>query len=166
MKRKTVDDLLSEARARIASRLHPVEAHDAAASGAILIVDLRSHDERIRSGVIPGSLHVPRSVLEWRADPECGFTNPYLGDLQQRLVLVCANGCSSSFAAASLVELGYSNATDMIGGFEAWRAAGLPTQAPTPVHIPPGELPGMGAPELPSAHPGAGDEPRFARSAS
>jgi rhodanese-related sulfurtransferase len=113
--------MLAEARSRIV-RYTPAEA---AAAGDVLIVDLRSVDERERSGVIPGSKHVPRSVLEWRADPTSEWHDSELAD--RRLVLVCAQGFSSSLAAASLVELGV-DAGDLDGGFEAWAAAGLPVE--------------------------------------
>jgi rhodanese-related sulfurtransferase len=96
---------------------------EAAAADDVLLVDLRSTDERERTGVIPGSKHVPRSVLEWRADPTCEWHDPELAG--RRLVLVCAHGFSSSLAAASLVALGL-DAGDVDGGFEAWVAAGLP----------------------------------------
>jgi rhodanese-related sulfurtransferase len=118
-----------------------------------LLVDLRSDDERRRDGVVPGSLHIPRLVLEWRVDPDSGYTNPHVTDLDCRLVLFCSQGFASTFAAASLRELGCVNATDMIGGFDAWKAAGLPVRQLTDDREPdPNELPGMGPPE-----PGAGD---------
>jgi MFS family permease len=145
--RYSVDALLARAQARIAPRLEPAEAYRAIENGALLI-DLRSQDERRRHGVVPGSLHIPRSVLEWRVDPDSGFTNPYVTGLDSRLVLFCAEGFSSSFAAASLRDLGCANVTDMVGGFEAWKAAGLPVR---PLDEDPSgdaaELPGMGAPE-------------------
>jgi rhodanese-related sulfurtransferase len=74
---------------------------------------------------IPGSKHVPRSVLEWRADPTSGWHDPSLAG--KRLVIVCAQGFSSSLAAASLVALGI-DAGDLEGGFAAWVAAGLPVE--------------------------------------
>jgi MFS family permease len=123
--RTTVDELLARARARIEPRLSPDEAYGAITQGALLI-DLRSHDERAHTGVVPGSLHLPRSVLEWRLDPESGWTNPYVGGFDRELILMCAHGYSSSFAAATARELGYTRATDLVGGFEAWAAAGLP----------------------------------------
>ena len=145
--RRTVDDLLAGARARIEPRLEPDEAHRALASGALL-VDLRSQDERRRNGVVPGSLHIPRSVLEWRVDPASGYANPYITSLDCRIVLFCAQGFSSSLAAASLRELGCVRATDMIGGFEAWKTAGLPVRPLVEDRDSgPGELPGMGPPE-------------------
>ena len=143
MARRTIDQLLAQARQRIAPRREPLEALAAARNGA-LIIDIRSTDERRHHGVIPGALHIPRSVLEWRADPDSGWTNPHLGDLNQELILFCADGCSSSLAAATLHELGYTHATDLVGGFSAWRATGLPTH-PAPTTEP--GRPGMGNPD-------------------
>jgi MFS family permease/rhodanese-related sulfurtransferase len=145
--RRDVEDLLAEARSRIAPRLEPDQAHEAQARGA-LIVDLRSSDERRRSGVIPGSIHVPRSVLEWRADPDCEYRNPAFTDLDHVLVLMCADGFSSSLAAASLHELGWRRATDLVGGFNAWNEAGLPVCPASQAED--RGLPGMGAPEPPA----------------
>jgi rhodanese-related sulfurtransferase len=152
--RKTVDQLLAESRRRIEPRPGPIGAAAEVERGA-LIVDVRSVDERQRHGVIPGSLHVPLSVLQWRADPASGWTSPHLGDLERRVILVCAEGYSSSLAAASLEELGYGRATDLDGGFEAWRDAGLPiVQAPPPDGD--GALPGMGSPVSRDEHPACG----------
>ena len=146
MARTTIADLLVEARSRIEPRLDPASARAACERGA-LIVDLRSRDERSRNGVIPGSIHIPRSVLEWRLDPDSDWTNPHVGGLERELVLVCADGYSSSLAAASLRTLGFGRATDMVGGFTAWREAGLPV-IPAPGAEPrPGELSGMGPPD-------------------
>ncbi|HZB85230.1 MAG TPA: MFS transporter [Gaiellaceae bacterium] len=143
--RRDVEDLLAEARRRIAPRLEPDQAHEAQGHGA-LIVDLRSSDERRRSGVVPGSIHIPRSVLEWRADPDCEYRNPMLTDLERQLVLMCADGYSSSLAAATLRELGWRRATDLVGGFNAWNKAGLPVR-PGPRADRGRGLPGMGPPE-------------------
>jgi rhodanese-related sulfurtransferase len=145
--RRSLDELVAEARKRIEPRLEPEEAQRAMASGALL-VDLRSLDERRRHGVVPGSLHIPRTVLEWRVDPDSGYTNPSVTGLDDHLVLFCAEGYSSSLAAATLRDLGCTNATDLIGGFDAWKAAGLPVRSaeddPEPA---PGELSGMGPPD-------------------
>ena len=142
--RTTIDDLLREARAQL-NRLDPEEAL-AAQGAAALLVDTRSADERARKGVIPGSLHVPLSVLPWRLDPDSdpSYRNPHVGGLDRQIVLVCAHGYSTSLAAAMLQELGFKHATDLVGGFEAWRGAGLPV-----VDAPVADgnaLPGMGDP--------------------
>lgn len=136
---RTISELLEEAAARI-SRFEPREAQAAAEAGAVL-VDIRSVEARERDGVIPGSVHVPRTVLEWRADPTSAWCNPALVDA--RLIVVCDHGYSSVLAAATLVDLGH-DAGDVVGGFEAWIAAGLPVGRPGPT---PAGLPGMGPPD-------------------
>jgi rhodanese-related sulfurtransferase len=143
--RTTLDDLLREARSGL-DRLEPTAALEAQAAGALLI-DTRSHDERARAGVIPGSLHIPRSVLEWRLDPAAdpAFHNRHVEGLDQHIVLMCAHGYSSSLAAGTLRALGFSRATDLDGGFAAWQAAGLPVR-PAP-DVDPGAIPGMGDPD-------------------
>jgi rhodanese-related sulfurtransferase len=139
--RRTIDEVLDEARA-VLDRLEPRAALDAVQQGA-LIVDIRSDTNRHREGIIPGSLHLPRTVLEWRVDPESPWRNPHVGGLDRHLILVCDHGYSSSLAAATLVQLGFARATDIVGGYLAWRVAGLPT-APAP-HA---RLePGMGPPD-------------------
>ena len=72
--------------------------------------------------IVPGSLHLPRTVLEWRVDPESGWSNRHAVETERRLILLCAHGWSSSLAAATLVDLGYRAAGDVEGGFEAWLA--------------------------------------------
>jgi rhodanese-related sulfurtransferase len=126
MERKTIDDLLAEARSRI-DRVQPVEALEAARRGALL-VDIRSELERDRDGVIPGALFHPRNVFEWRMDPASGYSDPAVGGLDRQVILVCSQGYQSSLAAATLRDLGFARAADMAGGFEAWRAAGLPVE--------------------------------------
>jgi MFS family permease len=151
-RRRTTAELLAAAQRRIAPRLEPRTAHEAAAEGALL-VDLRSQDERRREGIIPGSVHIPRSVLEWRVDPDSGYANPYIGGLERQLVVFCADGYSSSLAAASLRELGCRRATDLVGGFRGWKAAGLPVVALRETDEP--GLPGMGPPEASTPGPDA-----------
>ena len=119
-----LDELLERARARI-ERLSPDEAQAAASAGA-LVVDIRSDADREHAGVVPGSLHVPRTVLEWRLAPDSPWRNPHVGGLDRRIVVICDHGYSSSLAAATLVDLGYRRAGDVVGGFEAWQASGLP----------------------------------------
>ena len=143
-RRTTLDELLAAARGQL-ERLEPEAAFAAQSQGALLI-DTRSHDERRRTGLIPGALHIPLSVLEWRLDPDAdpAFHNPHVAGLDQWLVLVCAHGYSTSLAAATLQELGFSRATDMAGGFTAWEAAGLPVH-PT-LEVDSNAVPGMGDP--------------------
>jgi rhodanese-related sulfurtransferase len=141
--RRTLDELLTDASTRIA-RLEPAQAFAELEAGACL-VDIRSDIARERDGVVPGALHVPRTVLEWRLDPDSPWRNPHAGGLDVRVVVLCDHGCSSVFAAATLRELGFERVADVVGGFEAWREAGLPTALVRP--RPPGELPGMGPPD-------------------
>ena len=122
--RRTIDEVLESARARL-RRLTPEDAHEAALDGAVL-VDIRSEDERRRqAATIPGAVHHPLSVLAWRLDPAVPTSNQKL-DLETQVILVCREGYSSSLAAAWLNEIGFRHATDVIGGVDAWRDAGLP----------------------------------------
>ena len=105
--------MLAEARSRITR----YSTEEARANPELLLVDIRSVDERERTGVIRGSRHVPYSVLQWRADQTSEWRDEELAG--RRLCLVCMQGYSSSLAAASLVELGV-DAGDLIGGYEAW----------------------------------------------
>jgi len=123
--RKTVDQLLAEARAGL-ERLTAQQTSDAVAAGAVLI-DIRSEVQRERDGVVPGSRFVARNVLEWRCDPSSAWHDPAIvNPAGRRLILMCNEGYQSSLAAATLQRLGFEDATDMIGGFQAWRGAGLP----------------------------------------
>ena len=124
--RTTIDDLLAAARARL-QRLSAPEAHEAMGDGAVL-VDIRSQDQRRVQGVIPGSLWFPRNVLEWRIDPASGVGHPATEDPDTRVVLMCFEGYQSSLAAVTLQQIGFERATDAIGGFVAWRDAGLPVE--------------------------------------
>ena len=136
-----LEGVLRRAAERV-SRLSPEEASRAQAAGA-LIVDVRSNDDRARDGVVPGSLHIPRTVLEWRLDPGGPWRTPHVS-VDDRLVLVCSDGCSSLLAARSLLDLGL-DATDVVGGITAWRKHGLPLVPPVPP--PPGTRSGAGPPE-------------------
>ncbi len=124
--RRTINDVLDDARRRI-ERVGPHDVPAAMAAGALL-VDTRSADQRREAGVIPGSVHVPLSVLPWRLDPSSEQPDPALADLSRRVILVCDDGYSSSLAAATLREIGYERAGDLDGGFNGWRAAGMPVE--------------------------------------
>ncbi len=140
--RRTLDDLLADAEARI-ERFSPAEAHAATKTDALMI-DIRSDNDRERDGIAPGSLHIPRTVLEWRTAPDSSFRNPHVGTLDRQVILLCDHGCSSILAAAVLTELGFTRAGDVIGGFAAWRDAGLPISRAGSRCRSPGELAGMG----------------------
>jgi len=122
----TVDEMLERARRRLA-RVEPHQAAAEQAQGALL-VDTRTQSQRSQQGKIPGAFVIDRTVLEWRLDPTSPWRIPEATDLQVRVIVVCAEGYSSSLAAASLQDLGLFNATDVIGGFQAWKAAGLPVE--------------------------------------
>ena len=122
----TVDELLANARASL-QRVTPIEAQRAAANGA-LIVDTRPSELLARDGTIPGALEIGRNVLEWRLDPASAHRSPEVTSHEQVVIVVCDEGYASSLAAASLQALGLKHATDLIGGFRAWKAAGLPVE--------------------------------------
>ncbi|WP_346012066.1 rhodanese-like domain-containing protein [Streptomyces sp. SID3343] len=119
-----VDELLDRARSRL-RRVTPQEAHAAFHDGAVL-VDTRPDFQRDVDGAIPGALVIERNHLEWRLDPEGEARVPEATGYGLRVVVLCDEGYASSLAAASLLDVGLSEATDLIGGFQAWKAAGLP----------------------------------------
>ena len=124
--RRSIDEILAEAR-RGLRRITPAEAYAVALDDAVL-VDVRSEDERRRQGVlVPGALHHPLSVVHWRLDPDVPTRNPKL-PLDARVILLCREGYSSSLAVALLHAIGFAQATDVIGGVNAWRQAGLPVE--------------------------------------
>jgi rhodanese-related sulfurtransferase len=119
----TIDQLLNEARDQL-DRLSPTAADAAARTGALLI-DIRSDEQRACDGAPPGAAFVPRNVLEWRLDPESRHCDANLARRDRPVILICDEGYQSSLAAATLRCFGL-DATDVIGGFQAWKAAGLP----------------------------------------
>ncbi|MFF0494442.1 rhodanese-like domain-containing protein [Nocardia sp. NPDC004068] len=119
----TAEDLLARARARLL-RVDPQQAAALQSDGALLI-DLRPHANRAAEGEIPGALIVERIVLEWRLDPSGDHRLPGLAP-DTPVVLICNEGYASSLAAADAQHLGLTHVTDVIGGFRAWRAEGLP----------------------------------------
>ena len=121
----TVEALLTRARDQL-DRLSPASALSAARGGDVLI-DIRSEAQLHRDGLIPGATVIPRNVLEWRLDPECPDRDPELAQRGRRVILICNEGYQSTLAAATLQRFGL-NATDVIGGAQAWRAAGLPLE--------------------------------------
>ena len=119
--------MLEEARKRL-DRIGAEEAAAAVEQGAVL-VDIRSPHQREQDGTVPCAIYHPRNVLEWRLDPASGASDPRLSqDLDRRVIVMCDAGYASSLAAVSAQELGFANATDLVGGFQAWRDAGLPVE--------------------------------------
>jgi rhodanese-related sulfurtransferase len=121
----TVDNELAAARAKL-TRVSAAGAAAAQADGALL-VDIRPAHQRAADGEIPGALVIDRNVLEWRLDPQSPDRVPEVAGPDQVVVVVCDAGYASSLAAASLQAVGLPGATDLDGGYQAWRAAGLPT---------------------------------------
>ena|SRR5438270_103642 len=127
MRRTTVDDLLAQAREGL-ERLDPAAAAQAVDRGAVLI-DIRSESQIAREGTIPEALLIGRNVIEWRLDPASEHRHPDAPKLDDHIIVVCDAGYASSLAAATLQQIGFRRATDLDGGFQAWRAAGLPVQS-------------------------------------
>ena len=121
----TVDELLERARRELV-RVEPQQAAIELAQGALL-VDIRPADQRVEGGDIPGATVIDRNVLEWRLAPDSLWRIAAVTGPDIHVIVVCNEGYSSSLAAATLKELGLVNATDVIGGFQAWKSAGLPT---------------------------------------
>lgn len=119
------DLLLSAARARL-DRVTPEQAAEEIRSAGAVLVDIRPAAQRAAEGEAEGALVVERNVLEWRFDATSDAALP-IADDDLRVVVLCQEGYTSSLAAAALLDVGVHRATDVEGGFAAWRAAGLPT---------------------------------------
>jgi rhodanese-related sulfurtransferase len=126
---RSIDEILAEARSRL-RRLDAAAAHEAHVAGAVL-VDIRPIAQRAAEGQIPDALVIERNVLEWRLDPRSDARLPLADQYDLPVVVYCAEGYTSSLAAAALQDLGLHRATDLAGGFAAWKAAGLPVTWPT-----------------------------------
>ncbi|MFD8503039.1 rhodanese-like domain-containing protein [Streptomyces sp. NPDC059687] len=120
-----IDELLERVRVDL-DRVEAADAFEAAQAGEALLVDIRYAALRDRDGLIPGALVVERNELEWRLDPQGSHRAPEATSHDLRVVVICNEGYASSLAAVSLRQLGLRRATDLVGGFHAWRAAGLP----------------------------------------
>lgn len=122
--RRTIDYLLAEVRSTY-EQVTPAEAARRAAEDGAVLVDTRSPDQQAEQGLVPGAVHHPLSTLLWRLDPDCPTHNEPI-PLDAEVILICREGYSSSLAAAQLRAIGFKRATDVLGGVEAWKAAGLP----------------------------------------
>jgi rhodanese-related sulfurtransferase len=120
-----IDEILRTARSRL-FRLDPAATARAMRRGAVL-VDIRPVAQRTRHGEIPGAIVIERNVLEWRLDPRSDARLTFADSYDLQVIVTCQEGYTSSLAAASLQVLGLHRATDLEGGFAAWRSAGFPT---------------------------------------
>src|SRR5260370_3771520 len=121
-----IDELLAEARSGLARR-RPEAAFAALTDGAAL-VDIRPLEQRIVEGQVPGAIIIGRNVLEWRLDPRSEARIPALARADARIIVMCSEGYASTLAAASLRRIGLHESTDLEGGFQGWKGAGLPTR--------------------------------------
>jgi rhodanese-related sulfurtransferase len=119
-----IEVLLAAARAD-SDRVQPAELAAEMAAGA-LVVDIRPIEQRRRDGALPGALVIDRNVLEWRLDPSSPHHIPEANNPERRIIVVCNEGFSSSLAAATLRQLDLPHATDLDGGFQAWRSTVVP----------------------------------------
>ena len=140
---RSIDEILAAARGRLL-RLTPQQAWRELAEGAVLI-DIRPAAQRAAAGDVPGSVVIERNHLEWRLDPASGARLPWVTGYDLRPIVICAEGYTSSLAAAALQDLGLAQATDVVGGYQAWQAGGLPTARPAErtVVIAPGASPAL-----------------------
>src|ERR1700733_3079562 len=125
---RSIDEILASARERL-DRVTPDQAYAELCEGAALI-DIRPAAQRAEHGEIPGSVIIERNHLEWRLDPDGDARLPWVAGYDLRPIVICNEGYTSSLAAAALQDLGLARATDVIGGYQAWRADGLPTARP------------------------------------
>ena len=124
---RSIDAVLTEARARL-QRITPADAAKAVDERGALLVDTRPEWQRREEGEVPGALLIERNHIEWRLDPASDARIPEAVDHDVEVIVMCSEGYASSLAAASLQDLGLHRATDLVGGFRAWQAAGLPTR--------------------------------------
>ncbi|MER5929257.1 rhodanese-like domain-containing protein [Streptomyces sp. NPDC002054] len=124
-----IDEQVERIRAGY-ERIGALEAYAAVEAGEALLVDTRYQALRERDGLIPGALVVERNELEWRLDPSGSHRTPAATSHDLRWIVLCNEGYASSLAVESLHRLGLHRATDLVGGFQAWKAAGLPVADP------------------------------------
>ncbi|KAI0755588.1 hypothetical protein C8Q74DRAFT_314799 [Fomes fomentarius] len=139
---RSISQILEHARARL-QRITPQQAYeelqDTVVPWTVVLVDIRPEAQRRTFGAIAGALVVERNVLEWRFDPRCAYRLPIADRYDLRVIVFCQESYTSSLAAASLHDLGMLNATDMIGGYAAWKDAGLPDEVEISSTAPPTE---------------------------
>jgi len=135
-----IEETLSQVRSRL-PRLNPAEAYAASKDEDTYLVDTRPEFQRREAGEIAGAIVIERNHLEWRLDPSSDARIPEAVRAGIRWIVLCEGGYSSSLAADSLRQIGLHRSTDIVGGFNAWRAAGLPIVRPGEDHTPPSATP-------------------------
>ena len=122
---KSSSEMVGEAKGQV-ENLDPDAVERELAAGAVL-VDLREPEELEANGRIPGAVHVPRGMLEFRADPSSSYHQAPI-DPSKRVILHCASGGRSALGAATLREMGYEDVAHLDGGITAWKDAGKPVE--------------------------------------
>lgn len=124
MTAKSVTDLVKEAKQQI-ENLTPEQVKDELSKGNATLIDIRESEELKENGQIPGSVHAPRGMLEFYADPSQPYHKPAF-DPEKRIILHCAGGGRSALAVQTLKQMGYQNIAHLDGGIKAWKEAGMP----------------------------------------
>jgi rhodanese-related sulfurtransferase len=124
--KKTASDLVAQAKSRV-ENLSVEEFAEELARGQALVIDIREAEERMVDGAIPGTVHAPRGMLEFYADPTNRFHRPEF-EPERRIILHCGGGGRSALAAATLMDMGYTDVAHLESGFEGWRKAGKPVE--------------------------------------
>ncbi len=125
---KSAAQMVAEARARI-DEVETANLIEMLNDPDLVVVDLRDIRERHRSGWIPGSLHVPRGMVEFWVDPESPYFKESLGDPDKRYVFHCASGWRSALTVATLQDMGFA-AAHLREGFSTWESQGGPVERP------------------------------------
>ncbi len=124
--KKGFKTLLQEAEAQIET-MTAAEANDTVYRADVVLVDIRDVRELEREGQLPGAIHAPRGMLEFWVDPESPYFKPVFGG-GKKFVLYCQSGWRSTLATATLQNMGFEDVVHIEGGFDAWKAAGLPVE--------------------------------------
>lgn len=124
MTNKSATDLVKEAKQEI-ENLTPAQVQQELSNGNTVLIDIRESEELAQNGKIEGSVHAPRGMIEFYADPSQPYYKPEF-DKNKRIILQCASGGRSALATQTLMKMGYNNVAHLDGGLKAWKEAGLP----------------------------------------
>jgi rhodanese-related sulfurtransferase len=120
---KSVKDLVEAANA-VVPRITPAQAQEMIANGNTLVVDVRDAPEVATSGKVAGAVHIPRGMLEFRADPESPYHDQSFAK-DKAVIVYCASGGRAALGGQALKELGYAEVYNL-GGFKDWAESGGP----------------------------------------